>query len=286
MVIGGGGRDNLIVVATAYGDVANAANHLSGGGDDDILDATSKATAEPYEDGPVADASNALSGGVGDDELRASAVAETYYGGPATATNSLSGDAGDDILEATASAGVVDAFSNDQLVVLAENVLSGGAGDDFLGATIMEGTPGESRLFGGQEDDVLEAVGGTTNRLDGGRGATRCPVDRETTSITSMTAPTPSPKRELERLVVASVTWTLGANCENLTLAGSGQIHGHGNDLANTISGNTAGNFLRGYQGADICSVAVAPTNCAVGWATTRSPSTSHRIRPGPPVTR
>ena len=138
--------------------------------------------------------------------------------------------------------------------MLAENVLSGGAGDDVLSATITEGTPGESRLFGGQGDDVLEAVGGTTNRLDGGRGADSMSggsgndvyyVDDGADSVTEE-------GDSSEDSVIASVTWTLGANCENLTLAGSGRIHGHGNDLANTISGNTAGNFLRGYQGADI----------------------------------
>jgi Ca2+-binding RTX toxin-like protein len=226
---------------------------MDGGTGDDILDATSSATAGIYEDEPAAYASNVLFGRAGDDELSAEAVAETQDFGTATAINSLSGDAGDDTLQAVASARVLYPSPYDRSVVLAENILRGGAGDDVLSAIITEGTPGESRLFGGGGDDILEAVGGTTNRLDGGRGADSMSggsgsdvyyVDDGADSVDEV-------GDSSEDTVIASVTWTLGANCENLTLAGSGRIHGHGNDLANTIRGNTAGNFLRGYEGAD-----------------------------------
>lgn len=62
-------------------------------------------------------------------------------------------------------------------------------------------------------------------------------------------------------LVIGSVTTTLAANVENLTLSGSGAIHGTGNGLANILLGNSgvntlvagAGNdSLNGGQGADI----------------------------------
>ena len=41
--------------------------------------------------------------------------------------------------------------------------------------------------------------------------------------------------------VQSSVTRTLGANLENLTLTGAAAINGSGNTLANTIVGNGAG---------------------------------------------
>ncbi|MDB5438796.1 MAG: hypothetical protein JWM33_1223, partial [Caulobacteraceae bacterium] len=52
-------------------------------------------------------------------------------------------------------------------------------------------------------------------------------------------------------LVKASVSFTLGANVENLTLTGAGLIDGTGNELINTITGNGAANSLSGMDGAD-----------------------------------
>ena len=51
--------------------------------------------------------------------------------------------------------------------------------------------------------------------------------------------------------VQSSVTYTLTANVENLTLTGGDSINGFGNDLANTIIGNSAANTLDGGIGAD-----------------------------------
>ena len=51
--------------------------------------------------------------------------------------------------------------------------------------------------------------------------------------------------------VRADVSWTLGANLENLTLTGTGAINGTGNTLANVLTGNAAANVLNGGTGAD-----------------------------------
>lgn len=52
--------------------------------------------------------------------------------------------------------------------------------------------------------------------------------------------------------VFSSVTWTLGANFEALTLTGAAAIDANGNNLDNQLSGNDGNNVLRGRGGNDI----------------------------------
>ena len=57
-------------------------------------------------------------------------------------------------------------------------------------------------------------------------------------------SPTRAPTRCSRR-----VTYTLGANVENLTLTGTGDINGTGNALANVLTGNAGNNTLNGGAG-------------------------------------
>ena len=54
--------------------------------------------------------------------------------------------------------------------------------------------------------------------------------------------------------VQSAVTFTLGANIENLTLTGMAAINGTGNTLNNTLMGNSGANVLNGGTGADAMS--------------------------------
>ncbi len=93
----------------------------------------------------------------------------------------------------------------------AANIINGGSGVD-----VMVGKGGNDTYF-------VNAVGETVTELAGGG------TDK----------------------VNSAVTFTLGANLENLSLIGTAAINGIGNALNNVVIGNAAANILRGQGGND-----------------------------------
>ncbi|MBF0626690.1 MAG: FG-GAP repeat protein [Magnetococcales bacterium] len=85
---------------------------------------------------------------------------------------------------------------------------------------------------------------GAANILSGGAGDDLYEVDAGDTVIEG--------RNQGSDTVSSRATWQLGANLEQLILTGSAAINGFGNDLANTLTGNSGDNLLDGGGGADL----------------------------------
>ncbi|MBU6371092.1 MAG: polysaccharide deacetylase family protein [Alphaproteobacteria bacterium] len=114
---------------------------------------------------------------------------------------------------------------------------TGGSGDDQL-----TGTTAANTLTGGAGNDVLDGGGGV-DTLIGGAGDDTYITDGGDTLTEGTGAGTDT--------VRSSVSWTLGANFENLVLTGAANINGTGNGLNNVLTGNAGANVLTGGGGND-----------------------------------
>ncbi|PIF77517.1 Ca2+-binding RTX toxin-like protein [Variovorax sp. 54] len=117
--------------------------------------------------------------------------------------------------------------------------LTGRSGNDTI-----NGMGGNDTLIGNAGNDRM--IGGTGNdMMSGGTGDDTYVVDSATDVVNESA-------NEGKDTVESSLTWTLGANLENLTLTGTTAISGTGNALDNVLTGNSAVNILTGNAGNDV----------------------------------
>ena len=105
---------------------------------------------------------------------------------------------------------------------------------------------GNDTLIGTAGNDKFNALAGADTMI-GGLGNDSYVVD----NIGDVIIETSTLSTEIDS-VSSRISYTLGANVENLTLTGSQAINGTGNALKNTLIGNSGNNVLNGGRGYDI----------------------------------
>ncbi len=184
-----------------------------------------------------------------------------------TGSNILYGLGGNDYLDGGAGGDVMKGGLGDDTYVVDNSHDNVGEhldeGTDTVLSSITYTLPSnvENLILTGS--DNLNAIGNAVNNIiygntgnnliDGGAGADKMygGVGDDTYVVSNSFDQANENAGEGTDTVQSSVTFTLGANVENLTLTGAAAINGTGNALANILIGNSGNNVLKGGAGAD-----------------------------------
>ena len=191
---------------------------------------------------------NVLSGGAGNDVLSGGSGSDVMSGGTGNDTYVVDAT-GDTVIEAIGEG--TDTVQSSITYTLGSNVenltLTGSSNISATGNTLdntLIGNAGTNTLSGGAGNDVLDGGAGS-DAMSGGTGDDTYTVDASGDTVTESFF-------QGTDTVQSSISYTLGANLENLTLTGSSNINATGNTLGNTLAGNAGNNVLDGGTGSDV----------------------------------
>jgi Ca2+-binding RTX toxin-like protein len=175
------------------------------------------------------DYNNLLDGGTGRDTMAGGLGNDTYRVDNSGDHITELTNAGNDTVQSTVSHSLDANVEN--LALIGPNALNG-TGNDL-----------DNQITGNEYNNTLNGGAGR-DTLTGGLGNDTYLVDNSGDQIIEISA------QGIDN-VNAALSWSLGANLENLTLTGAYRYSGTGNALDNTLTGNAAGNILSGGSGAD-----------------------------------
>lgn len=131
-----------------------------------------------------------------------------------------------------------------------DNMLDGAAGNDTLsggwGNDNLKGGAGNDIINGGVGNDILNGAAGYDS-MTGGMGDDTYYVNSALDQVIENT-------NEGYDKVYSATHYSLAANIEELSLSGSANLKGTGNELNNKITGNSANNIIDGAAGNDVMS--------------------------------
>ncbi|WP_225205185.1 calcium-binding protein [Novosphingobium huizhouense] len=177
------------------------------------------------------------------------------------------GNDGDNVITGNSAANVMTGKSGDDTYVVDaigdRTIETAGGGTDTVRASldwtlaaevenlVLTGTAAingngnalGNRLDGNDANNTLDGAGGA-DVLAGHKGNDTYVVDNAADQVVEIA-------NEGRDQVLASVSFVLGADVENLTLTGTGAINATGNGVANVLRGNAAANVLDGGAGSD-----------------------------------
>jgi len=201
------------------------------------------ATAYPETINGLAGNDN-IYGGAGNDILNGNDGDDILDGGPGT--DQVTGGLGNDIYQVDNTGDIVTELPNqgiDEVYSTVTYTLPANVENLYLQQSSTESLNGTGNdlpnlITGGQFANVLNGGSGADS-LYGGQGDDTYEVDNPGDIVGEVSY-------YGRDLVNSSITYTLPADVENLTLTGTAAINGTGNNLGNTIVGNSANNTLTG----------------------------------------